>query len=237
MIATLLVGATLLLTAPNEAQGALSGGVKPPDAAAKSQPKEAKAPSRLLKPGQCSNDVKRLNRRLVRLRYLRPKEAGRCYGSATMHAVMALQKWEGIGRDGVYGPQTAKTAAKAKRPHASRRYRSKGKRVEIDLSRQLAFLVTKNGRLKQVISISSGAPGYDTPKGTYSVYRKERMSWSVPYQVWMPWASYFVGGIALHESPDVPGYPASHGCVRVPKPFAKRVYRFADYGTPVIVRR
>ena len=41
------------------------------------------------------------------------------------------------------------------------------------------------------------------------------MSWSVPFSTWMPWASYFVGGIAFHAYGSVPSYPASHGCIRM----------------------
>ena len=61
------------------------------------------------------------------------------------------------------------------------------------------------------------------------------MSWSVPFHVWMPFAAYFRGGIATHQSPDVPSYSASHGCVRLlrAKP---SVYRFVEIGTPVVVR-
>ena len=51
----------------------------------------------------------------------------------------------------------------------------------------------------------------------------------------MPWASYFTGGIALHEYPIVPTYPASHGCVRVNRYDAPFLYEFATYGTPVVV--
>jgi lipoprotein-anchoring transpeptidase ErfK/SrfK len=53
--------------------------------------------------------------------------------------------------------------------------------------------------------------------------------------VWMPYASYFVGGIAMHEYPDVPAYPASHGCVRLPEGEASHVYSFVELGTPVYV--
>ena len=67
------------------------------------------------------------------------------------------------------------------------------------------------------------------------MFRKELKSWSVPFQVWLPYASYFNNGIAFHEYPDVPVYPASHGCVRVPAPEAPGVYRFAKLGTTVIV--
>ena len=57
----------------------------------------------------------------------------------------------------------------------------------------------------------------------------------MPFSVWLPWASYFVGGIAFHEYPDVPPYPASHGCVRVPAPEAPLVYEFARLNTVVKV--
>ena len=77
--------------------------------------------------------------------------------------------------------------------------------------------------------------GGRTPAGTFHVYRKEQLSWSVPFKVWMPWASYFDGGFAMHAYPYVPAYPASHGCVRLPAPEAQRVYAFAVQGTPVYV--
>ena len=76
----------------------------------------------------------------------------------------------------------------------------------------------------------------DTPTGRYRVFRKELMSWSVPFSTWLPFASYFNNGIAFHEYPDVPPYPASHGCVRVPTPDSKRVYEFARMNTVVVVR-
>jgi len=85
------------------------------------------------------------------------------------------------------------------------------------------------------LTASSGAPGYETNAGSFKVFRKERNSWSYPYQVWLPWASYFDGGIAFHEYKDVPPYPASHGCVRVSAPEARFVYEFATMGTPVTV--
>jgi lipoprotein-anchoring transpeptidase ErfK/SrfK len=57
------------------------------------------------------------------------------------------------------------------------------------------------------------------------------------YSVWLPYASYFNGGIAFHESRDVPAYPASHGCVRVPRDDAPLVYTFAALHLPVRVLR
>jgi lipoprotein-anchoring transpeptidase ErfK/SrfK len=108
-----------------------------------------------------------------------------------------------------------------------------GRRVEVLLDRQLALLI-QDDRVLRAVHISTGAYGR-TPIGSFHVYRKETLSWSVPFSVWMPWASYFVGGIAFHEYPVVPAYPASHGCVRVNRFDAPRLYAFAGYGTPVRV--
>ena len=56
------------------------------------------------------------------------------------------------------------------------------------------------------------------------------MSWSGPFQVWMPLAQYFYDRYAMHEFPDVPPYPASHGCVRVPSEEAQTVWQFGRSG-------
>jgi lipoprotein-anchoring transpeptidase ErfK/SrfK len=96
-------------------------------------------------------------------------------------------------------------------------------------------LLVDDGAVRRVVHASTGAPGYETPTGSYSVFRKEANSWSVPYRVWLPYASYFNGGIAFHASDDVPASPASHGCVRLPTPEAPLVYEFASVGTSVLV--
>ncbi len=85
------------------------------------------------------------------------------------------------------------------------------------------------------IKVSSGNPGYAIPTGSYAIYRKSIRDWSYPYAVWLPYASYFNGGIAFHEYLDVPAYAASHGCVRVPAQDAPLVYEFAAQNTPVEV--
>jgi lipoprotein-anchoring transpeptidase ErfK/SrfK len=61
------------------------------------------------------------------------------------------------------------------------------------------------------------------------------MSWSNLFDVWLPWASYIVGGIAIHGFASVPPYPASHGCIRVPMSEAPGVYVWATLNTPVSV--
>ena len=102
------------------------------------------------------------------------------------------------------------------------------------LDRQLALLV-RDGCVERTLHVSSGKPGFETPAGRFAVFRKEQSSWSVPYKVWLPWASYFVGGVAFHEYADVPPYPASHGCVRVPPYDAKWLYDQLPTGTRVDV--
>ncbi len=108
-----------------------------------------------------------------------------------------------------------------------------GHRIEVQLGRQLALLI-ENDKVVRTVHISSGAGGA-TPQGSFRVYRKERYSWSVPFKVWLPWASYFTGGIAFHEFGSVPTYAASHGCVRVNHYDAPLLYQFASFGTPVDV--
>ena len=95
--------------------------------------------------------------------------------------------------------------------------------------------MVERGEVVRVVHTSTGAGGA-TPVGDFRVYVKSLLSWSVPLEVWMPFASYFRGGIAMHQSPDVPSYAASHGCVRLPEGEAQRVYAFVDVGTPVFVR-
>ena len=56
------------------------------------------------------------------------------------------------------------------------------------------------------------------------------MSWSVPFEVWMPLAQYFYDRYAMHEFSDVPAYPASHGCIRVSSEEAQTVWQFGRVG-------
>jgi hypothetical protein len=146
-------------------------------------------------------------------------------------AVLGFQKWAGLPRTGIPDAATARALERTIRPSPLRR--EPGRRIEVLLDRQVALLVDGD-RVRRVVHISSGAGGA-TPAGSFRVFRKERMSWSVPFSVWMPWASYFVGGIAFHEYPVVPTYPASHGCIRVNRYDAPVLYDFAAHGTRVDV--
>jgi lipoprotein-anchoring transpeptidase ErfK/SrfK len=170
--------------------------------------------------------------RLAELHYLPKRAVDGVSGYRTQQAVIAFQSWEGLQRDGVVGPITSAALASAKRPRP--RGSGGGRRIEVFRDRGVALLVN-DGRTRRAVHVSTGAPGYTTPAGTFSVFRKEKMSWSIPFQQWLPWASYFNQGIAFHEYASVPTYPASHGCVRVPAPEARFLYRFADIGLKVAV--
>ena len=173
-----------------------------------------------------------VQRLLVELHYLPTEAITGEWDYRTSQAVMAFQSWEGLDRDGAVGPQTlaALETAKPPKPFAA----GTGRRIEVFRSKGVTLLLD-GSRVIRAVHTSSGAPGYETNAGSFTVFRKERNSGSYPYQVWLPWASYFDGGIAFHEYKDVPPHPASHGCIRVPAPEAPFVYEFAAMGIPVTV--
>jgi L,D-transpeptidase-like protein/putative peptidoglycan binding protein len=172
-----------------------------------------------------------VQRRLAELGYLPPSAANGVFDERTRQALYAFQGWEGLPRDGVVGAET-----RARLVHASRPRPTSGLPggLEIHVGRQVLLLV-KNGRVVRAIHVSSGSPGHSTPVGRFHVTSRELMSYSRPFKVWMPWALYFHGGIALHEYPDVPPYAASHGCVRMPASEAETVWRWSGRYTPVWV--
>lgn len=196
--------------------------------------KPAQGPRRLDRPqGERGSSVRKLQARLAELRYLPGRAVDGVAGYQTTQAVIAFQSWRGLERDGIVGPQTSAALAKASPP--TPKGDGPSRRIEVYRAQGVALLIA-NDEVRRAIHISAGAPGTETPAGTYTVFRKELRSWSVPFQTWLPYASYFNAGIAFHEYPDVPTFPASHGCVRVPAPEAKGVYRFTTIDTTVVVR-
>ena len=175
--------------------------------------------------------VRGVQMRLWTLGYLDRGSVSGSLDYVTQQALLAFQGWEGLGRTGTVTGETQLALFRASRPEAATHRH--GRRVEIHRDRGVMLLVEDND-LRRAIHTSTGALGR-TPAGSFRVYRKETLSWSVPFRVWMPYASYFVGGIAMHEYPYVPAYPASHGCVRLPAGEANRVFAFVDVGTSVIV--
>jgi peptidoglycan hydrolase-like protein with peptidoglycan-binding domain len=176
--------------------------------------------------------VRTIQERLGALGYLPTGFVDGVYGPRTLNAILAFQGWEGLRRDGQATHALRTQLVDAEPPAPSPRT---GRRIEVSLKRQVALLVDAHGVAVRAVHVSSGATATPTPPGTFRVFRKELKSWSVPFQSWLPYASYFNAGIAFHAYADVPAQPASHGCVRVPSTDAPEVYAFAKLGTPVYV--
>ena len=87
-------------------------------------------------------------------------------------------------------------------------------------------------------SISSGRPGHATPTGLFTVLEKRRHHRSNIYNnAPMPWMVRLTwDGVAFHGG-ALPGYPASHGCIRLPMHFAPRLFSALSYGDAVLVVR
>ena len=134
-------------------------------------------------------------------------------------------------------------------------------RVEIDLSQQTAYLI-RGRRVVMQSPVSSGRYGHLTETGSFKVIEKELNHHSSIYgkivdgygrtvvadadvdmrvprgckfvPAPMPYFMRFHGADGLHAG-YLPGYPASHGCVRMPEDLAIAFYQAVDVGTPVTV--
>jgi lipoprotein-anchoring transpeptidase ErfK/SrfK len=185
-------------------------------------------------PASSNGVVSALQRKLIRLKYLAPGLATGTYGNRTLQAVMAFQGWVGLERTGIMDSASYRALAHAQVP-VSRGHRHK--HMEVYISKQVLLLIGKLGHVKRAIHVSTaGVPGYFTPTGIFHIYSKQIMSWSNLFDTWLPYADYFTGGYAFHEYPDVPGYPASHGCIRISDGDAQVVWQFATLGTRVTIR-
>ncbi|WP_245833342.1 L,D-transpeptidase [Sphingomonas mucosissima] len=105
----------------------------------------------------------------------------------------------------------------------------------VSLKTQRAY-VYRNGVPVGVTTISSGKPGHTTPTGVFTILQKRVDHKSnlynnapMPYMQRLTW-----DGIALHAG-ALPGYPASHGCVRLPLAFAKLLYGVTQLGLTVVI--
>jgi peptidoglycan hydrolase-like protein with peptidoglycan-binding domain len=183
--------------------------VTEPPAPPVTEPPPPPEPDPVLRPGRKGPEVAALQQRLIDLGYWLGDPDG-SYGHATTQAVMAFQKANGLGRDGLAGPATLAAVETAGRPVPRS---TQGSLVEIDLSRQLILLVT-DGHVDWAFNTSTGKKGWATPPGDFTVFREVDGIRRAPLgDLYRP--KYFNGGIAVHGAPSIPGYPASHGCTRV----------------------
>ena len=107
--------------------------------------------------------------------------------------------------------------------------------VVVSLTEQRAY-VYRNGIAIGVSTVSTGKAGRETPTGVFSILQKKvehksslYNSAPMPYMERLTW-----DGIALHAG-HLPGYPASHGCVRLPLEFAKKLYEVTGFSSTTVI--
>lgn len=162
-----------------------------------------------LKTGSSGSAVIRLQKALRANGYWLSGVDGK-YGQTTQQAVMAVQKYHGLTRDGICGPATWRAVKALSRPRART---TSGTIIEVDLRRQLLFFVV-SGKVRWVFNTSTGTSRTPTPRGRWRIERQiNGMRYAPLGNLWRP--KYWWRGYAIHGSTSIPGYPASHGCARV----------------------
>jgi lipoprotein-anchoring transpeptidase ErfK/SrfK len=202
-------------------------------------------PGPTLKRGSKGDAVFALELRLDGLRYDVGDVDGK-YDLQTWQGVMAFQKVNGLKRTGTYGPETQQALATATSP-SGLLPNGGAPRVEIDIGRQVLMYFNEYG-LVQVSAVSTGngkkycdTSGLTkrqvcgtarTPRGNFRVQRRIKGDRESDLgHLYNP--VYFSGGFAVHGSPSVPAYAASHGCVRVTNKTADWFFENVKNGTPV----
>ena len=178
-------------------------------------------------PGSRGPAVRLLQSRLANLHYAVSRSG--VFDASTGRAVVAYRKIRGWSRiavasgDVMRGLVAGKGSFKAKYP-------SHGKHVEADLSRQVLVLL-RGSKVDRIYTTSSGKASTPTVLGRFKVYQRSFGTNALG----MVHSSYFIGGYAIHGYADVPTFPASHGCLRVPVPNALSIYSWLRIGDRVDV--
>lgn len=138
-----------------------------------------------------------------------------------------------------------------------------GHKIVVHLETQKAYLY-KNGTVVGISPVSTGREGYNTPAGHYAVLAKDIDHRSSVYGTYYKDGRVIKAGVNVKKDPkppgatyvgapmfyylqiapayglhagELPGYAASHGCIRLPPAWAKRFYYASKVGTPVIITR
>jgi peptidoglycan hydrolase-like protein with peptidoglycan-binding domain len=161
--------------------------------------------------------------------------------SGSRHALIAFQKVEGRKRTGKLTRAELQALLSAQRPLP--KY-SGYAHVEIDLNRQVLFIVDATGTVAHILPVCTGNEKTyidhgeihraHTPRGTFRVLRKIA-GWRLSSLGLLYYPNYIHNGIAIHGSPAMAVYPASHGCIRIPMFASKKLSELIPVGTEVIV--
>ena len=186
------------------------------------------------------NERRQAEQRLWELGYWAGPIDGK-FDSASRQALIAFQKVEGRARNGKLTSTELKALLTASRPLP--RFEGYG-HIEIDLTRQVLFVIDETGTVSRILPVSTGNEGRyvdhgqvhraHTPRGTFKVLRTIN-GWRLSSLGLLYYPSYIVNGIAVHGSLSVPTYPASHGCIRVPMFAAKELSSLMPIGIEVSV--
>jgi peptidoglycan hydrolase-like protein with peptidoglycan-binding domain len=160
---------------------------------------------------------------------------------ASRHALVAFQKVEGRETTGRLTLEELGALREAGPPEPLEGGKS---HIEVDLSRQVLFVVEEDGTVSRVLPVSTGndkffsekgfaARAY-TPRGRFAVDRKIA-GWHESVLGLLYYPNYILGGVAIHGSPSMPAYPDSHGCIRIPLFAAKTFSELTPAGTPVLI--
>ncbi len=188
-------------------------------------------PARTLKAGARGPYVKGMLTGLKRLKFYVPG-LGVGFTSPVGDVVMAFRKAYRMPRSYVFDAACWRKLDRAKRIKV--RFSSPATHIEIDKTRQILTIV-KAGKPWGIICVSTGATG-NTPEGRFRIQQKHPYT-STPYGGTMIRTMGFLGNYAMHGWPDVPPYPASHGCVREPIWACYWVYDNSWVGETVYVYR
>ncbi len=180
--------------------------------------------------------VSALQERLDMLGFWLPDYDG-VFGSVTSQAVLAFQKYVGLPATGLVDEYTALLLNMQGLRAAGQS--TSGDRMEVDLTKQLLFVI-RGGKTVWTVNTSTGSGSfYDepnqkeggriqgtaiTPVGTFRVYREFSDGWEPGQLGDLYRPKYFSGGVAIHGAPRIPSVPASHGCVRVTTSFMDYVW-------------
>jgi lipoprotein-anchoring transpeptidase ErfK/SrfK len=178
-------------------------------------------------PGARGATVRIIQTRLSTLHYAVARSG--VFDASTSRAVIAYRKMRGWARVGSASKAVVRGLLAGKGTFKPR-FPSHGKHVEADLSRQV--LVLLNGsKPYRIYTVSSGKASTPTVLGRFKVYSRQIGTNALG----MVDTSYFIGGYAIHGYHDVPTFPASHGCLRVPIPNARSIYDWLRIGDRVDV--
>jgi L,D-transpeptidase catalytic domain/Putative peptidoglycan binding domain len=223
-----------------------SGATQAPQGAGSDRTAHGARPARAARGAHASGpplspaEVKAAQGRLVELGYWAGAASGP-WDATWRHALIAFQKVEWRKPTGVL-TRAEWDAMLPTNPPAPRE--TGPAHIEVDLARQVLFMVDDAGVVSHILPISTGsgrpfrAPGWqgvaETPCGHFTVFSRG-WGWHHSQLGEMYNPLYLVGGIAIHGSLDVPPKPVSHGCIRIPMYAARRLPKLVPREMPVVV--